>query len=788
MKIRTNGISAQLAIVLALQLIFTGIFAQTPQKFSYQAAVRNASDLLIISQPIGMQLSILQGSSSGTVVYSETHTATTTPNGILSVEVGTGTIVSGNFATIDWTDGPYFIKTETDPLGGTTYTISGTTELITVPFAFYSSKAGNSFTSHDYNELTNTPATDGSETKINAGTFVSVTGTGTIASPYVVNSNPVMGGFSHYIGEPYNGGIIFYLYKRQDGTEHALIVYPSETTATLQNPSSDTNADSFWDGAGNTAKYTNSNAKTYIDGLAYGWYLPSVDELSLLWQNRFHVDKGLASIGATPLSDANYWSSTEVSASTNLGWQLDLLSGNARRTQSKGSPEKVRAVRGMVTTPTQITTTAVSNVTNASASSGGNILYDEGSPVIARGVCWSTSANPTTGNSHTTDGAGIGSFSSSISGLTNNTTYYVRAYATNGAGTAYGNERSFTTASTAPVVTTTAASALTKISASSGGNVTDERGEPVTARGVCWSTSSNPTLADSYTSDGAGPGVFTSSITGLTTGTLYYVRAYATNSVGTSYGNQVSFTTLAVPTVTTTATAYTSAGNGTSGGNVTNDGGTSVTARGVCWSTSSNPTLADTYTTNGSGLGAFASALSGLPLGSTVYVRAYATSVEGTGYGNQLTITTLVIGDTFQGGKVAWLDGTGLHGLIISDSDLNGGANTKYSNVTATTCGASSFSDGLTNTNLIIAQGTYDNLGAATYARNHNGGAYNDWYLPARDQWLSIWPNAATLGIGGTMYWTSTEVTAAQAIRLTGGVANNQSKGNTYRVRAVRTF
>jgi hypothetical protein len=775
-------------VILSFLFVSLSALSQAPQKISYQAAVRNSSDLLIISQPIGMQLSIIRGSSPGTVVYSETQTATTSPNGIVSVEIGTGTLVSGNFATIDWTNGPYYIKTETDPTGGSTYTITGTTELLTVPFAFYSTKAGNSFTSRDYNELINKPVTDGSETKINAGTFVSVTGTGTIASPYVVNSNPVMGGFSHYIGEPYNGGIIFYLYKRQDGTEHALVVSLTETSDILQNPTSDTNADSFWDGAGNTVKYTNSPAVTWATGLGYGWYLPSVDELSLLWQNRFHVDKGLASVGGTPLSDANYWSSTEVSASTNLGWQLDLLSGNARRSQSKGSPEKVRAVRGMITTPTQLTTTAVTNVTNASASSGGSIVFDEGSPVIARGVCWSTSPNPTTGNSHTTDGAGIGSFSSSITGLTNNTTYYVRAYATNGAGTAYGNERSFTTASTTPVVTTTSASGLTKISASSGGNVTDERGEAVTARGVCWSTSPNPTLSDSFTTDGAGPGVFTSSLTGLTTGTLYYVRAYATNSVGTSYGNQVSFTTLAVPTVTTSATAYTSAGNGTSGGNVTNDGGVTVTARGVCWSTSTNPTLLDTYTTDGSGLGAFASALAGLPLGTTVYVRAYATSVEGTGYGNELTIKTLTIGDSYQGGKVAWLDGTGLHGLIISNIDLNSGANTPYSNVTGSLAGSGSVTDGQANTTAIISQGGYNSLGAATYCDAYSNGGYSDWYLPARDQWLNIWPNAGTLGIGGTMYWTSTEVTAASAIRLIGGVANNQSKVNTYRVRAVRTF
>ncbi|MDZ7695438.1 MAG: GDSL-type esterase/lipase family protein [Deltaproteobacteria bacterium] len=191
-------------------------------------------------------------------------------------------------------------------------------------------------------------------------------------------------------------------------------------------------------------------------------------------------------------------------------------------------------------TPPTVTTTAVSAITATSASSGGDVTSDGGAFVTARGVCWSTSANPTVSNDKTTDGTGTGSFTSAITGLSPGTTYHVRAYATNSAGTAYGSDVSFTTLTT-PTVTTTAVSAITATSASSGGDVTSDGGAFVTARGVCWSTSANPTVSNDKTTDGTGTGSFTSAITGLSPLTTYHVRAYATNSVGTAYGSDVSF-------------------------------------------------------------------------------------------------------------------------------------------------------------------------------------------------------------------------------------------------------
>jgi hypothetical protein len=124
--------------IIAVLFITVNVFAQAPQKMSYQAVIRNNSSALITTAPVGMKISILQGSSTGIPVYTETHTPTTNSNGLVSLEIGTGTIISGTFSSINWANGPYFIKTETDPSGGNSYTISGTSELMSVPYALFS--------------------------------------------------------------------------------------------------------------------------------------------------------------------------------------------------------------------------------------------------------------------------------------------------------------------------------------------------------------------------------------------------------------------------------------------------------------------------------------------------------------------------------------------------------------------------------------------------------------------------------------------------------------------------
>lgn len=264
--------------ILAGLFLTASVFSQAPQKISYQAVIRNSSNALVTSTPVGMKISILQGSSTGTVAYSETQTISTNANGLVSLAIGTGTPILGTFASINWATGPYFIKTETDPTGGTTYVISGTNELMSVPYALFSANG---------------------------------------------TSSPI-GGFTHYLGEAFNGGIIYYLYKGSDGLEHGLIVALTESTAQWQIAGTLVNADRTEDGAYNTILMTGSPAANYIATLGAGWYLPSIDELALLFYNRYSAQKGLRAGSYTLLSNlAVYWSSTEDDATVGSTFQFD---------------------------------------------------------------------------------------------------------------------------------------------------------------------------------------------------------------------------------------------------------------------------------------------------------------------------------------------------------------------------------------------------------------------------------------------------------------------------------
>jgi len=282
--------------------------------------------------------------------------------------------------------------------------------------------------------------------------------------------------------------------------------------------------------------------------------------------------------------------------------------------------------------------------------SGGEITSDGGEPITLKGICWSTSTNPTTSDSHTTNGSGTDTFTAMVSGLLPNTLYYVRAYAINKIGTAYGIERTFQTNGIPTLTATTPVTKIIATTATSGGVITDDGRSPILTRGICWSTYSNPTIAlttKTVDNSSSAIGSFTADMKGLTPATTYYVRSYATNAVGTGYGSQVQFTTLAVqlPTLTTIHPFNVDSVTATSGGEIFDNGGMPITAKGICWSTTSNPTIAlttrITYPTAGDTT--YTSIFAGLSPGTKYYVRAFAINSKGTGYGNLDSLTTQAI-------------------------------------------------------------------------------------------------------------------------------------------------
>ncbi|MCL2649466.1 MAG: DUF1566 domain-containing protein [Candidatus Azobacteroides sp.] len=294
----------------------------------------------------------------------------------------------------------------------------------------------------------------------------------------------------------------------------------------------------------NDIDWTSANnlCKNLIVGGYTDWRLPTLAELSTIYTERITID-GFGSFF--------YWTSTLTNG---MYCKINFNNGSTNYDYSYNSgSSRARAVRTISTTNTLpvLTTSQATNVTTNSATLGGNIS-DVGVPAYTeKGVCYSTSQTPTISNTKiVVTGSGTGSYTANATGLSANTTYFVRAYATNVVGPAYGAQVSFTTngANSLPVLTTSQATNITVNSATLGGNISNVGVPAYTERGVCYSTSSNPTISNTKIAvSGSGTGSYTANATGLLANTTYYVRAYATNTAGPTYGSQVSFTTTNIP-------------------------------------------------------------------------------------------------------------------------------------------------------------------------------------------------------------------------------------------------
>jgi hypothetical protein len=302
-------------LLLVVMALATGVIAQAPQQISYQAVIRNSSNALVTGTAVGMRISLLQGSPSGTPVYVEIQTPVTNANGLVSIAIGNGNAVSGRMSTINWFQGPYYIKTETDITGGTNYTITGTSQVLSIPIAFYADTASYAQRTKGFN--------------------------------------------IHYIGESYGGGIVFYVY---DGGTHGLIAATADEGLTLPwvppgsvyGRTNLTNTGGPGTGKVNTTALiaitaalnpsdnSASSAAHYcylkrildIDDTEYSdWYLPSATEIDLLYKQRNAVGG---------FSNTIYWSSTEEDHDKAV--IIDFTSGSFF-TANKTNPYKVRAIR-----------------------------------------------------------------------------------------------------------------------------------------------------------------------------------------------------------------------------------------------------------------------------------------------------------------------------------------------------------------------------------------------------------------------------------------------------------
>jgi len=504
--------------------------------------------------------------------------------------------------------------------------------------------------------------------------------------------------------------------------------------------------------------------------LGSGWRIPTNTEWTNVdaagnwtdwngpWNSalKMHAAGGLGSSGALGGrgSVGHYWSSTQGGAGT-VGYRLSFYNSESLPNpydKAYGFSLRCLAYASASTIPT-VSTSEVVDITQTTATGGGNVTADGGVPVTARGVCWSTLPNPTTADSLTSDGTGTGIFVSNLTGLTPNTPWYVRAYATNSVGTAYGDEVTFTTLPAAftcgtsitinhvagvvaPVNKTVTYGTVTNIpgapskcwitsnlgadhQATSKSDATepsagwywqfnrkqgykhtgtvrtpnttwinwiDEDFDWQAANDPCslelgagwriptatewtnvdasgnWTNWNGPwnsalkmhaagyLISDNGTLSQRGSnGCYWSSTQNNNIAHGWYLQFTSTASNMNTNAKSSGWTirclrepsTATLPTVTTAGITGITPSTATGGGEVTGDGGSTVTARGVCWSTSPNPTTVDSYTSDGNGTGAFVSNLIDLIPGTPYYVRSYATNFIGTAYGNEVTFTTL---------------------------------------------------------------------------------------------------------------------------------------------------
>jgi len=448
-----------------------------------------------------------------------------------------------------------------------------------------------------------------------------------------------------------------------------------------------------------------------------------------------------------------------------------------------------------------INTTPVTDISSTEAISGGTVLNEGGSSVIAKGVCWATFENPTISDSKTVDGSGTGSYTSYLKKLRPSTLYYIRSYATNSNGTKYGNQYSFRTtplaSSTVPIVynydpiVIDSNNFILKLNAEVMHVGLNGKGI-VSERGFVWSYKMGPSISNEKITCGSGLGTYSSEFS-YQTDQIYYFRAYAINESGVAYSDEFKvLIEKAKPRVQTIEVYDVDSTSATASVKVISSGGTSILTKGVCWSTQPYPTIEEGKSMNGLGIGDYTSSLKDLKEKTTYYCRSYVTNSQGVFYGNEIKFTTypseLQIGMRYKGGIIFFLDKYKKGGLVVSEDDL-GFDVWGCDGVSVVTNNPINEYDGSKNTDNIL--GSCPSAAAAKLCDDYKVGKFDDWYLPSFYELTTIYNNIKVKDFdrfSPSYYWSSSVNSNSTAYTL-GFIGGNQgvfSKSSKYFVRAVR--
>jgi hypothetical protein len=790
----TNSLRTSLYTTVGALLLTLSSFAQAPEKMSYQAVIRVANNALVTNQQVGMQISILQGS---TAVYEETQTPTSNTNGLVSLEIGTGTVISGSFTAIDWSADTYFIKTETDPTGGTNYTITGTSQLLSVPFALYATTSGDGITTDQSDAIVLNTAKVG-VTSAQANEIVAnTTKVGiTAVQASAITANTAKVGY----------------------TEAAVSANTDVAANTAKVGYTEAAVSANTDVAANTAKvgYTEAAVSANTDVAAN---TAKVGYTEAAVSANTDVAANTAKVGYT---EAAVSANTDVAVNTaKVGYTEAAVSAN---TDVAANTAKVGYTEAAVSANTDVaantakvgyTEAAVSSNTDVAANTA-KVGYTEAAVSANTDVAANTAKvgyTETAVSANTDVAANIAKV-----GYTDELVSANTDVAANTAKVGYTDElvsaNTDVAANTAKVGYTEAAvSANTDVAANTlKVGITAQQASDITSNNAKTGITSDQADAIIANTSGIATNMTNAqrqAISNPAAGLQVFVTDFDGGSFmfydGTKWGT-LSFTKT-IPDAPTIGTA--TLGNAQATVPFTapsSDGGSAITSYTA---TSSPGAITGTISQSGSG----SIIVTGLTNSTAYTFTVTATNVFGTslasGASNSVTPQVAVVGDFYGGGVVFYIFGSGdtgyiageTHGLIAAVQDQSSGIRWYNGSNTTTGATATTIGTGSANTDAIIAaQGATETSYAAGLARAYTGGGYTDWFLPSKDELNKMYLNRATINttaasnsgsdFGNSYYWSSTEVDGdyAWSHSFTSGVQYSLIKNYTFYVRAVRAF